>query len=68
MFFTSSLQVGGVSGSTMQVNGASYDYEAAIENIMEARRDSVKNGTSDITLDEINAIIADVRHKRAAVR
>ena len=65
MFFTRSVQVGGIPFQTCAKEGM-YDYEAAMENIMEARRQSVKNGTSDMTLDEINAIIADVRQKKAA--
>ena len=66
MFFTRSVQVGGIPFPTSSPKNLSYDYEAAMENIMEARRQSVKNGTSDITLDEINAIIADYRRSKAA--
>ena len=64
MFFTRSVQVGGIPFSVSAES--TYSYEDAMENIMKIRSDSVKNGTADMTLDEINAIIADCRKKRRA--
>ncbi|MCH5295566.1 MAG: type II toxin-antitoxin system RelB/DinJ family antitoxin [Treponema sp.] len=62
MFFTRSVQVGGIPFSVSAES--TYSYEDAMENIMQARRDSIKNGTADMTLDEINAIIADYRKSK----
>ena len=62
MFFTRSVQVGGIPFSVSAES--TYSYEDAMENIMQARRDSIKNGTADMTLDEINAIIADYRKNK----
>ncbi len=58
------IKVGGIPFSV----GAkkTYDYEAARENIMQIRSDSVKNGTSGMTLEQINGIIADYRRSKRA--
>ena len=66
MFFTRSVQVGGIPFSVSAES--TYSYEDAMENIMQARRDSIKNGTADMTLDEINAIIADYRKSKKAAK
>ena len=66
MFFTRSVQVGGIPFSVSAES--TYSYEDAMENIMQARRDSIKNGTADMTLDEINAIIADYRKSKKEAR
>ncbi len=66
MFFTRAVQVGGIPfpTSNIQENKEPYNYEAAMENILEARRQSVINGTSDITMEEIDAIIDDYRRSK----
>ena len=61
-----SVQVGGIPFSVSAER--TYSYEDAMENIMQARRDSIKNGTAAMTLDEINAITADCRKKRKAAK
>jgi DNA-damage-inducible protein J len=65
MFFTRAVQVGGIPFPTSNIQDKdAYNYEAAIENIMEIRRQSVINGTSDITTEEIDAIIDDYRRSK----
>ena len=61
-----SVQVGGIPFSVSTER--TYSYEDAMENLMQARRDSIKNGTADMTLDEINAITADCCKKRKAAK
>lgn len=61
MFYTRSIQVGGLPFSVSCET--SYDYDSAIKNIIQARYDSVKNGTSDILLEEINAEISAYRNE-----
>ena len=62
MFFTRSVQVGGIPFSVSAEQ--TYSYEDAMENIMQIRSDSVKNGTSDMSLEQINAIISDYRKSK----
>jgi len=62
MFFTRSVQVGGIPFSVS--NEKTYDYESAVSNILQARNDSVKNGTSNISLEEINAEIEKYRSEK----
>lgn len=38
--------------------------ESALEALEQIRKEAQKNGTSDMTLDEINAEIAEVRKMR----
>ena len=59
MFFTRSVQVGGIPFSVS--NEKTYDFDSALENVIQARKDSVKNGTSSISLEEINAEIEAFR-------
>lgn len=59
MFFKRSVQVGGIPFSVS--NEKYYDFDSAVSNILQARNDSVKNGTAAITLDEINAEIKAYR-------
>ena len=40
--------------------------ESALEALEQIRKEAQKNGTSDMTLDEINAEIAEVRKNRAS--
>jgi len=60
MFFTRSVQVGGIPFSVS--NEKSYDWESAADNLLQARKDSVKNGTSGIEIDDINTEIEAYRH------
>ena len=60
------MQVGGIPFSVSAER--TYSYEDAMENIMQVRRDSIKNGTADMTLDEINAITTNCRKKRKAAK
>ncbi len=64
MFFKRSVQVGGIPFPTSSVKNDAYDYKSALENIMEARRQSVMNGTSDISVEEIDEIIDDYRSSK----
>ena len=59
MFFKRSVQVGGIP--LYVSNEKSYDFNSALSNIIQARNDSVKNGTDSITLDEINSEIKAYR-------
>lgn len=62
MFFTRSVQVGGIPFSVS--NEKSYDYDSAVGNILQARKESVENGTDTLSLDEINAEINAYRSGR----
>ncbi len=62
MFFTRSVQVGGIPFSVREKDSCGYD--EAVDNIMQIRSDSIRNGTSDLSLDQINAVISDCRQQR----